>query len=154
MIYALVRTAGEDPEWTEDTVCEIAYRILKSLRSFRAESSFGTWLRRVARNVCVDELRKLQRQRKREWFGEYSTEDDEDPAELAAERELHDKALVGLSQLPDKAREAIALRFLAGESHKDIAQFLGVALDTVKSRISYGLRKLRKMLGEADSGTD
>ena len=57
-VYAVINSAGGDPEWTEDMVMEVFCEVLESLHSFSGRSSFATWLRQVAQNILYSELRK------------------------------------------------------------------------------------------------
>ena len=155
VMYAIAWSAGQDPDSVEDTVCEISCRVLRSLPSFRGDSEFGVWFRAVARRAYVDELRKRHRWRKERAAVAYSgTGSSDDPADLAAERDLQERSLKGLRRLPEKTRTAMVLRFVKGHSYRQIAQALDVPIGTVKSRISYGLSKLRTMLGGRNSGGD
>ena len=154
VIYAIACAGGRDRDWCEDAASEITCSVLESLHLFRGDSSFGTWLRRVARCVWVDELRKEQRPGETVPLAEDSVVGQSDLAELAEEHELQAQVLDGIASLPDKPRTAITLRLWGGHSYKKVAEIVGVPIGTVKSRIFQGLRKVRKTLEEEGRGPD
>lgn len=112
---------------------------------FRGESQFSTWLYRVGINACHDLLRKKSRQPRP------STDEmtDEEPAGglgVAEGAALRIDLSRALAQLPDDYREAVTLHDLSGVPYEEIAQMTGVAIGTVKSRISRGRRRLAEIL--------
>ena len=137
---------------SQDTFLK-AYR---SLGSFRGESSFGTWIYRLAANLCIDFLRKQQRR------GKVVSLDDADdsgrPMELSdlrfepqsamEKRELSMQIREGLEKLPPDQRFILILRDIEGLSYQEIADTLKMEPGTVKSRISRARARLAKLLTE------
>lgn len=124
---------------TQDTFVAV----FRQAGSFRAEAAFTTWLYRVAVNACRDLLRKRRR------FPE--------PTEEVPERArpgLGTEEVVGLrmdlaralARLPEEYREAVLMHDLGAVPYEEIAAATGVALGTVKSRISRGRRRLAELL--------
>ena len=144
-------TAG-DPD-AEDLAQEAFVRAWKSIRSFRGDSSFRTWLHHVAVNVI--RTHRSRRSRWRRFFARPADPGQPDPAETAAvdarieetlaTREAIDRAL---AQIPDELREAVVLRDVQGLEYREIAEALGVPVGTVESRIFRGRQRLRPLLKE------
>ena len=156
-IYSLaVRLAG-DREEAFDLAQEAFVKAWQGLPSFQGESSFATWIYRLATNVCIDYLRKQKRRRQVE--SEVSLDDEEvswtEPADWSQdphrqlERSEQGRALArGLEALPEQQRQILVLRELSGLSYQEIAGKLDLDLGTVKSRIARARMALRKILAE------
>ncbi|RHR10379.1 winged helix-turn-helix transcriptional regulator [Pseudoflavonifractor sp. AF19-9AC] len=156
-IYSLaVRLVG-DREEAFDLAQEAFVKAWQGLPSFQGESSFATWIYRLATNVCIDYLRKQKRRRQVE--SEVSLDDEElswtEPADWSQdphrqlERSEQGRALArGLEALPEQQRQILVLRELSGLSYQEIAEKLNLDLGTVKSRIARARMALRKILAE------
>lgn len=156
-IYSLaVRLVG-DREEAFDLAQEAFVKAWQGLPSFQGESSFATWIYRLATNVCIDYLRKQKRRRQVE--SEVSLDDEElswtEPADWSQdphrqlERSEQGRALArGLEALPEQQRQILVLRELSGLSYQEIAGKLDLDLGTVKSRIARARMALRKILAE------
>ena len=155
-IYTLTLRMTGNPDDGADLAQEAFLRAWKGLPGFQAESSFSTWLYRLASNVCIDFLRKQKRRR-----GLDGVSLDEEQGTAAAlqvpdsrftpEGELERKQLRqavqrGLEKLSQEHRQALILRELEGLSYGEIARVLGVEEGTVKSRIARARLALRKIL--------
>ena len=156
-IYSLaVRLAG-DREEAFDLAQEAFVKAWQGLPAFQGESSFATWIYRLATNVCIDYLRKQKRRRQVE--SEVSLDDEElswtEPADWSQdphrqlERSEQGRALArGLEALPEQQRQILVLRELSGLSYQASAEKLNLDLGTVKSRIARARMALRKILAE------
>ena len=155
-IYTLTLRMTGNPDDGAELAQEAFLRAWKGLPGFQAESSFSTWLYRLASNVCIDLLRKQKRRR-----GLDGVSLDEEQGTAAAlqvpdsrftpEGELERKQLRqavqrGLEKLSQEHRQALILRELEGLSYGEIARVLGVEEGTVKSRIARARLALRKIL--------
>lgn len=127
----------------DDVVQEVFISVHRSLRSFRGEAQFTTWLHRIALNACYRALRA----RPNLTFEEVAEPAAlSDPAHAGEVAQLRERLARALSRLPRDQREAIALRELSGLEYAEIAQVLGVELGTVKSRIARARSALRELL--------
>jgi RNA polymerase sigma-70 factor (ECF subfamily) len=124
-------------EATQDTLIAIA----ESIHKFRGESKFTTWLYAVARNVAIGHLRRIN--------PSVSLDTAENTAGAArrlssvvAERAAIQRAVQGL---PDHYRDTVMLRDVERRSYEEIAEELGIELNTVRSRLARG----RAMLAAA-----
>lgn len=152
-VLALTRRMCRNPEDAAEAAQEAFFAAWQGLRSFRGDSSFSTWLYRLASNACVDLLR---REGKRQ--AAVSLDDGDlnldlpasipSPQEEAERRELRERIEEGLRALPPPLRAALVLREVQQLRYDEISEVLGLDIGTVKSRISRGRKKLRGFLLE------
>ena len=156
-VYSLcVRMTGSREEGA-DLAQEAFLKAWQGLKSFQGDSSFSTWVYRLAANVCIDHLR---RQRRRQNIDSGASLDDEDsgwtePADWnqdpqrTLEVSERSRALArGLEKLPDHQRQVLVMRELSGLSYQEIGEKLDLDLGTVKSRLARARLALRKILLE------
>jgi RNA polymerase sigma-70 factor (ECF subfamily) len=126
-----------------DATQEAFVSAFRQARSFRGDSSFGTWLYRIAINACKDLLRKRSR------WGE-PTEDagadrpTAEDLEGAVARRMDLAA--ALAQLPAEFRDPVVMHDLGGIPYEEIAKTTRTNIGTVKSRISRGRKRLAELL--------
>ena len=152
-VLALTGRMCRNPEDAAEAAQEAFLAAWQGLASFRGESSFSTWLYRLASNACVDLLRREGRRRA---AAGPSLNDEElnldvaDPApspqEAAERRELRQQIETGLQSLSPEHRQVLILREMHQLSYDEIAQVLQLDIGTVKSRISRGRKQLRNFL--------
>lgn len=150
-ILNLIRALADGAD-ADDLAQEAFVRAWKGLRRFRGESSFRTWLYRVAINVA-----RSGRARERNllrWFRPATdAREPESGAEpidaILARRQAVERAL---HSLPGDLRAAVTLRDLQGLDYREIAEILDVPLGTVESRIFRARQRLRPLLEEWMSG--
>jgi RNA polymerase sigma-70 factor, ECF subfamily len=148
----------------EDLSQEVFLRVVERAGDFKHEARFTTWLYTIARNQCIDHLRKASLRR-------HPSLDDGGPGEdrlplkerlenqsvgisgerVAMDNEVKDRILAGLAKLPEEQREVFLLREISNLPFQEIAAVTGVPENTVKSRMRYALERLRE--GMADYGT-
>ena len=162
-VYSLcVRLTG-DREEGADLAQEAFLRAWQALPSFQGESSFSTWVYRLATNVCIDFLRRQAR--RREVAPVQSIDDEElswtepadweqDPHRQLERAELNRAVFQGLERLPDHHRQVLVMRELSGLSYQEIGDALALDLGTVKSRIARARLALRKILLEDGNFSD
>ena len=154
-VFALTLRMCGNAEDAAEAAQEAFLAVWQGLKFFRGEASFSTWLYRLASNACVDLLRRAGRHRA---AAGPSLNDEEldlaaaDPAptpQEAAERaELRQQIEAGLQQLSLEYRQVLVLREMHQLSYEEIGQTLNLDPGTVKSRISRGRKRLRKILLE------
>jgi RNA polymerase sigma-70 factor (ECF subfamily) len=142
-VYSLVRrmTAGRDAdELTQD----VFVRLWQKLGTFRGDSSFTTWLHRLAVNVVIERFRTDQVRRGRMVDGENIFEMLPGPAQT---RDLGMDFETALEKLPDGAREIFVLHDVEGYKHHEIATLLEISAGTSKAQLHRARMMLRKHLG-------
>jgi len=146
VVYVIVRSAAD----AEDVAQEAFVKAYRALGRFRAGSPFRPWLLRIVGNEARNHRRAAGRrdfhQRRAAVLEPVS------PARAAdvelLERESRRRVLAALAQLPEREREAVAARYVAGLTDAETAAALGVPRATVKMRAWRGLNRLRRELGE------
>jgi RNA polymerase sigma-70 factor (ECF subfamily) len=156
-LYNFVLRLLRDPASSEDLTQEVFYRVVKHAADFKHEARFSTWLYTIARNLCVDHVRKQKHRKHSSLDTSADTEFDaalpgsSHSQQLDAERSTAGsevgEAIVGaVYALPDEQREVFLLRELAGLPFSEIAVATGVGENTVKSRMRYALERLQQAL--------
>ena len=151
-VYTLAyRFTGNHAD-ANDLAQETFIRIYQALPSFRGDSSFATWLYRIASNVCRDELRRQQR-RKKISLDEVMSQsgcnlslayDSESPEESLEKSELQRAVQNCLNALSDEHRLILIMREIQGLSYEEIAAALDCSLGTVKSRLNRSRQALKQ----------
>lgn len=141
----LLHLCGGDAELAGELTQEAFVRAFDRLGQFQAQSSFYTWLYRLARNRALDLL-----QRRRPITGATTLAEVPSPAASPAERlgqqELVSAVQAALHRLPTEVRELLLLREFEGWDYERIAETLQVPLGTVKSRLARARMALRACL--------
>ncbi|MBW1887581.1 MAG: sigma-70 family RNA polymerase sigma factor [Deltaproteobacteria bacterium] len=154
------RTVGEKE--TSKDICQIAFiRMYKQLNTLRDRDKFSSWLYRIALNLCRDEMKKKKRQAKTYWddlcaddgttdtLAQMEDQQTKQPDELCHQNHISDILKNALMVLPEEQRIVIVMKQYQGLKFTEIADILKEPVNTVKSRLYYGLRKLRKILEES-----
>lgn len=139
-VYGTVLADVKNKEDAEDISQEVFIKAWNSIGSFRADSSFATWLHRIAKNAALDFIRKRSKRK------EIADEPDSALAaipsnEPSPEEQIISKETVGeiekiIDTLPEEQRLSLIYRDLMGITYLEIADITGVTVGTVKSRIS------------------
>ncbi len=130
---------------------ETFFRAYRKINSFHGESSFYTWLYRIAVNMAIDAQRRLKRSPLdfRDSMDGVLQERNEVAKDAFAdvhEKQLRAKLSQAIDDLSPEHRAVIVLRTLEGLSYKDIGEILGCSEGTVMSRLHYARKKLQEKL--------
>ena len=133
-----------------DATQEALIAIVRGLDRFDGRSTFGTWAYRIAVNASLDEMRR-RRRRPADSLDQSDWERPEASVD-ASDGAVVDRLALGpaLAALPEDFRAAVVLRDIGDLDYAEIAEVLGVAVGTVKSRIARGRALLTKQLGNRD----
>src|SRR4051812_24957019 len=164
-IYNFVLRHLRVPSVAEEVTQDVFMRLVQNAAEFKHEARFLTWLYTIARNLCIDQLRKLSHRRhasldQPQRDGSEQSEArplgdsvaDPNP-QASAERgalssEVRSSIVKAVDSLPDDQREVFLLREVANLPFRDIAEITGVAENTVKSRMRYALDRLKDALSD------
>lgn len=124
-------------EATQDTLIAVA----EAIHKFRSESKFSTWLYSIARNVAIGHLRRINPDVSLD-SAENSAGASRRLSSVVAERAAIQRAV---ETLPKHYRDAVLLRDVERRTYEEIAEELGIELNTVRSRLARG----RAMLAAA-----
>lgn len=150
-IFRLIRRLLGSREHVEDLAQEVFIRAYRSLGSFKGESSFYTWLYKIAVNTCRNHYRSLGRRPEGSVVNTADLIDtmeagSESPERGAFRAEFWDAVRSSLKELPLEQREAVVLCDLEGLSYEQMATVMDVPVGTVRSRVFRGRRLLQGLL--------
>ena len=152
-VYSVIYNLTSNREDASDLAQETFIKAFQSINRFKGQSSFFTWLYRIALNTSLTHLRKNKLRRffsfekmveedHTEGFIEnLKTESDSDKAALMTE--LQERLNDAFQKLSVKHRTVITLFEIDGLSHKEIADIVGTSIGTVRSRLHYAKQFLQ-----------
>jgi len=151
--YNLAYRILGDEDAAADATQDAFVSAFKAMSRFRG-GSFKAWVLRIVTNACYDQLRARQRRPTSSLddmegdadHSPYLLDPAERPDERVARRELDSVIQAGILTLPADQRSVVVLSDLQGMDYDEIAKVTGLALGTVKSRLSRGRAKLRDYL--------
>jgi len=135
------------PQIAEDLAQETMMKGIEKIQLYNGESKFSSWLITIATNLFIDQQRRKKREenwleqeqalRKMKWNAAIMNEEWNDVLDV-------------LAQINEEIRMPIVLKHYYGYSYKEIGKMMGIAEGTVKSRVSNGLKSVRKELAELE----
>ncbi len=148
-----------DYQEADDCAQEIFIKIFKAIKKFRFESTFSTWLYRIAMNTCKNRVKSSAYRWKKKTVsieGPKSSKDGNPFHEIengssspAKELEKKERLMLiqnAINSLPEAQNQMVVLRDIQGLSYQEIADVTGLSLGTVKSRLARGRLELRNRL--------
>lgn len=159
LVYRIaLRMLGEKE--AQDASQEVWIRVWKSIKDFRGNSAFSTWLYRITVNTCLNarekELSRETRELREELpFLPEPSGGEHDPEATTLGRERKDELISSLQQLRAEHRAALVLRHMEGLGYAEISEILEVPEGTAKGWVSRGRAALLVLLsGESTNGRD
>lgn len=140
-MYNLAYRILNNREDAEDILQEAFVDCFRNLNTFRFESTFGAWLKKIIVNKCINQLKKKKID---------LTLCENLPVDIYEEDNefIYDTTRIfkGIEKLPDGYRVILTLYLLEGYDHQEIAQILGITESTSKSQYSRAKDKLRSII--------
>lgn len=158
LVYNLALRLLDDPETAEDVVQETFLRVYQNLPRFAGRSRLSTWIYRITVNLCHDEHRRAGRHptpfslltaaeegEAQEWM-ERIPEEGMGPEDQVLRKERQRVLWQAVQRLREPFRTTLILCDLEEWDYGEVAEVMGVAEGTVKSRLNRARRLLRKEL--------
>lgn len=155
MVFGLALHLLGDRDEALDVSQEVFLRVFRTIASFRGQSALRTWIYRIVVNQARNRQRWWRRRRRSDQvsldehlqqFGDLESKNDVLPDRLLASKETASRIWQALDRLPFDQRTALVLREVDGLRYEEIAFTLGVAVGTVKSRLTRARQALRAEL--------
>lgn len=144
LLFFVEKQVG-DRSTAKDIVQEVFYKLLDNRKSLQHDLNIKGWLYRAARNTALDHLRHLQvEDRNRLLMAEamlYASEVD-----ASVDEELSNRIAGALESLPDQCRLIIRKKIFERKKYTEIAEELGISVNTIKTQINRGYKKMRETL--------
>jgi RNA polymerase sigma-70 factor (ECF subfamily) len=151
-LYGFVRRTLGDAEDARDVCQEALVRAYTNIKRLRDGGKFKSWIHYIALNLCRDRFRSARHRSEvslEEGSAEEISGEDDAPSDRVAEETVLSGVLHAvLSRIPSEQRTSILLREYQGFTSEEIGEIMGVPAATVRTRIYYGLKTLRKALAE------
>ncbi len=153
LVYRILHDESE----AEDLAQIVFVQVYKSAHRYHAAAKFSTWLFTIARNLCLNELRRRSRHPAMSLDASHSDNDEQpahqyedkraaSPPDILMQDELAQKIEEALADLPESQRTALLLCRQEELSYEDIAEVLGCTLSATKSLIHRGREVLKQKL--------
>ena len=143
VLLGICRRYVRQPEDAEDVLLEVFYKILTNIQQFKGKGSFEGWMKRIAVNESLMFLRKKKN---------YSISLDvypldlKDKAHSIEEKLIEEDILKLLDKLPTGYRTIFNLYVIEGFKHREIAEQLGISINTSKSQLILAKKRLSEIL--------
>jgi RNA polymerase sigma-70 factor (ECF subfamily) len=146
-LYVYVFELVHEEQPSLDIVQETFINAARHIANLQEDEKFGSWLFGIAHQKCIQRWRKQSRERELlEQLAEEPATFDQDPLDVLLRVEQEGQFMELLNQLPFPQRSAILLHFIEDFSLEEIGAVTGVPAGTVKSRLHYAKKALRKLL--------
>jgi RNA polymerase sigma-70 factor (ECF subfamily) len=129
-----------------DAAQDTFLRAYRGLGGFKGRSAFGTWLYRIAVNVCMSR-RSGTRVPEDIKLESLAAAEDGNALDRLIAGQRDQRVRDAIARLPGKQRAALVLRVYQELPHRDIASMLGTSVGAVKANVFHALKNLRKVLG-------
>lgn len=170
-VYYFFRRKNISAQEAQELTQETFFSVFISLNSLRQEEQFAFWVLQVARRTLDHKLEREDAKKRKGQnvpFDPFGIDESDErlspaarlsdsvhnPQELLLEKERIQKIREAIQRLPEQARRCVELRVDGGLQYQQIAQVMGISLDTVKSHLHQARKSLRQLLGEHFSESD
>ncbi|KZS45395.1 RNA polymerase sigma factor SigY [Paenibacillus glucanolyticus] len=151
-LYKYLLKVTMDPMIAEDTAQDTIVRCMENMARYNGTSSFSSWMITIATRLFIDQARRKKREKK--WLEQEGVQAARRMRwQMERRGEEWTDMLDGLSRLSEDHRIAILLKHYYGYSYDQIGSMLGIPEGTAKSRTAYGIKQLRKEMGDDGQST-
>jgi RNA polymerase sigma-70 factor (ECF subfamily) len=148
-LYVYVFELVHDEQASLDLVQETFIAAVRHIGSLRDDGKFGSWLFGIAHQKCIQRWRKQNREEiLLDEIPDAPDEFENSPDDLLIRQEQEAEFMNLLNQLPLPQRSVLLLHFVGDFSIEEIGGITGTPIGTVKSRLHYAKKSLRKLLEE------
>jgi len=148
-LYVYVFELVHDEQTSLDLVQETFIAAVRHIGGLRDNEKFGSWLFGIAHQKCLQRWRKQNREEiLLDEIPDVPDESENNPDDLLIRQEQETEFMERLNQLPLPQRSVLLLHFVEDFSLEEIAGITGAVVGTVKSRMHYAKKTLRKLLEE------
>ena len=157
-IYATVYHMTSNHEDANDLAQETFIKAFRALKSFKGDSSFYTWIYRIAVNKTINFLKQRKNRVQMSLNDvDFNAENDPDLVALISERtprrdlslsELQEKLNAAMQKLSEHHRMVVTLHDVQGLSHEEIGKIMDCNIGTVRSRLFYARQQLQAHLSD------
>jgi len=155
LIYRLAyRILGNSTD-AQDVVQEVFTKAYQNLSQLKKPKKFRSWLMKIANNECYSWIRKRQENLfslQQEMIEEDTLHFPPAPDELVIRKELYNRAMSAIAELPESERTTAELFYLEEKSYQEIQEELGISKSLLGWRLSQARAKLRRKLRSARLG--
>jgi RNA polymerase sigma-70 factor (ECF subfamily) len=152
-VIGVVKRRAHDPDVVDDLIQQTFIRAFRSLPQFRGDAAFGTWITRIAINVCLSHCRSEKI--RKDWMElledlEYAKaaivdpSRSENPEDVLQRSERRDIVIREIDKLPERYREVMRLRYIKDWSYEEITHALQVPMGTVKTWLNRARHQLSR----------
>ncbi len=145
----------KNSENAEDIIQESFLSAFKNISQFKAEVTFGAWLKKIVVNNCINHLKKKQLEVVAlEEVNVIPFEGDNDDNWNFEEELVLEDVKTEISKLPDKYKFVVMLYLIEGYDHEEISQILNISIIASRTQLMRGKIKLRELLKQKGYGTE
>ncbi len=143
-----------DKEDVEDISQEVFIEVFQSIKSFRGDAKFSTWIYRIAVTKCLDEIKKRNRKKRITSLGKILHFDEVAnwiaggtmPDKQLHEKEKMKEVMQALNTLPDSQRVAFTLSKIDGYTNLEIAEIMNTTTIAIESLVYHAKKKVSEEL--------
>lgn len=148
-IYWIVRRMIPDHDEADDVTQTVFIKAYHSLKSFKGDSSFYTWIYRIAINLSLNEIRrkKIRRAFSIEEEGTMQLPSkEESPLERLEKKEQRTLIQEAIDRLPEKQKKVFVLRYFEELPYEEISKILHTSVGGLKANYFHAVRKIGEYL--------
>lgn len=153
MLAVALRFVNDTME-AEDVVQESFIKAFLKLDQYKAQVTFGAWLKRIVINRCIDVLKsKQQRLIELEEYHLNVLDDSNETEWLVDDNITIDDVKLAIDELPERYKYVVMLYLIEGYDHGEISEILNITEVASRTQLSRGKQKLQNLLKVRKNGT-